>query len=362
MPINESAIAAAAYAAGHNRSKDCPLLGQIAHGALMEFLASKAQGSIASGPYPSNEVVMGKRVAEGQSGDRESKKNTDTMNDESNIRTNALGDLKPYVSPSQSVLQGVEENEVEIPVEDHHENRAESKISSSGVKTEDYEAKILENGQPELKIAADVRYPHDEENDVVKDPKEEVQNATISIEGVHAGKMEDLKDMEVKDLMEDENYDGVEVFQICEGAGANSSSESFQMINDNAHDILKNSDTDKEKTSTATTNISVLILHIAATALQSNNENELPRRFDKCSTSSHAGAWGTTSFKESAGAWGTTSFKDPVGAWGDTRFKDPGIWGTSCDEVMRSKVWKPFKYSGYPHLNDIPAGRSIMVF
>ena len=101
MPINESAIAAAAYAAAHNRSKGCPLLGRIAHGARMEFIAGKARGSIASGPHPSNEVVMGKRVAEGQSEDRESKKDTDVMDDESNIRTNALGDLEPHVSPSQ---------------------------------------------------------------------------------------------------------------------------------------------------------------------------------------------------------------------------------------------------------------------
>ena len=49
-----------AYAAAYDRlmAKGCPLLGQIARGALMEFLASKAQGSIASGRYPSNEVKL----------------------------------------------------------------------------------------------------------------------------------------------------------------------------------------------------------------------------------------------------------------------------------------------------------------
>ena len=56
MPTNERAIAAAAYAAAHSRSKGCPLLGRIAHGARMEFIAGKARGSIASGPHPSNEV------------------------------------------------------------------------------------------------------------------------------------------------------------------------------------------------------------------------------------------------------------------------------------------------------------------
>ena len=36
MPTNERAIAAAAYAAAHSRSKGCPLLGQIAYRAFME--------------------------------------------------------------------------------------------------------------------------------------------------------------------------------------------------------------------------------------------------------------------------------------------------------------------------------------
>ena len=36
MPTNERAIAAAAYAAAHSRSKGCPLLGQIAYSAFME--------------------------------------------------------------------------------------------------------------------------------------------------------------------------------------------------------------------------------------------------------------------------------------------------------------------------------------
>ena len=114
----------------------------------------------------------------------------------------------------------------------------------------------------------------------------------------------------------------------------------------------------KSETSPETTSISSLILCIVVAALQCSNENELLHRFDKCSTSSHAGAWGTT------------SFKDPVGAWGDTCFEDPEVWGTTnpttSDDapwggMMKSKIWKPFKCSEGPFLNDIPAGRSIMV-
>ena len=47
-----------AYAAAYYRlnAKGCPLLGRIAHGARMEFIAGKARGSIASGPHPSNQV------------------------------------------------------------------------------------------------------------------------------------------------------------------------------------------------------------------------------------------------------------------------------------------------------------------
>ena len=47
-----------AYAAVYYRlrAKGCPLLGQIAHGALMQFIAGKARGSVASGLHPPNQV------------------------------------------------------------------------------------------------------------------------------------------------------------------------------------------------------------------------------------------------------------------------------------------------------------------
>lgn len=167
MPINDSAIAAAAYAAAHNRSKGCPLLGQIAHGALMEFIAGKAHGSIASGPHPSNEVVMGKRVAEGQSEDPELKKDTDMVNDES------------------SDLQGVEE--IEIPIEDHHENQAESKISSDGEKIGYRESKISVEDRHELKVEVVLGYLYDEEGGVVKVSDDK------PISSVHANSLVDLK-------------------------------------------------------------------------------------------------------------------------------------------------------------------------
>ena len=70
-----------------------------------------------------------------------------------------------------------------------------SEIANGEVKTGDDESKILGDSQPELKVAADVGYLHNEENTVVKDPREEeVQSTTISSESaVHAGKMKDLR-------------------------------------------------------------------------------------------------------------------------------------------------------------------------
>ena len=48
--------------------------------------------------------------------------------------------------------------------------------------------------------------------------------------------------------IEDDGND-VEEFKVfqCEGAGVKSSSESFHMINDNAHDVLKSHDDDGKK-------------------------------------------------------------------------------------------------------------------
>ena len=49
-------------------------------------------------------------------------------------------------------------------------------------------------------------------------------------------------------------------------------------------------------------------------------------------------------------------------AWGTTSFEDPEFWGSASpttnddmpwDEMMKSKIWHPFKYSEYPRLNEI---------
>ena len=69
MPTNERAIAAAAYAAAHSRSKGCPLLGQIAYRAFME----EAHEHIAHECPTHFHVVMGECDVEGQSEDRGSK-------------------------------------------------------------------------------------------------------------------------------------------------------------------------------------------------------------------------------------------------------------------------------------------------
>ena len=285
MPTNERAIAAAAYAAAHSRSKGCPLLGQIAYRAFME----EAHEHIAHECPTHFHVVMGEHIiAEGQS------ESTDVMDDQSNIRTNALGDLEPHASSSQSVSQGVEENGVEIPVEDDPENRAESKISNGGVKTEDHESKITGNDRPHLKLQS-----------------------------------EDQESMMIEESMDHNHVTVANEFGSCFDVddGSKFCADGEIVV---PGDVVKD--------------------------VYDKSIAEM-----KMNVSKHAEAWGTTSFKDPE-FWGTTTSSKDAETWGTTNFKDPGLWGSASpttnddmpwDEMMKSKIWHPFKYSEYPVLNEI---------